>query len=157
MRKTDLWTGTILVVVAGIVLFWLLPSHTTPAQSELDLAPAFVPSLAVWTCLLLSVRLIWNGLSPEHYRSDHSDEEFGDEATGMGPLEIRNLAMWILVSVVTMVLLETVGFVVAGSTLLAVVMYYARLRNYLMLVSISLSVPLALYWIVWFGFTVELP
>ena len=157
MRVTNLVAGAVLGIGSAVALFWLIPNYTVPAQSALDLAPSFMPSVAMWVCLLLAGLLIKSGLPFGRHDQIHSDEEFGDEATGLGIRTLANFGLWVATSVVVMVLLQTLGFIVAGVSFLVAAMLYTRLQNYWLLALIAVGMPVALYWIVWFAFTIELP
>ncbi|MDP6345642.1 MAG: tripartite tricarboxylate transporter TctB family protein [Alphaproteobacteria bacterium] len=157
MRATDLMAGIVLGLAALLALIWLIPNYTAPAQSELDLAPGLIPSVAMWICLLLALLLVRKGLPFGRQGAAHEDEEFGAEASGIGRHEAVNVGLWALTAIVTMTLLHIAGFIVAGAVMLAAVMFYARQRNYWILVAIAAAMPIALYWLVWFAFTIELP
>ena len=57
MRRTHIWSSIVIGAVMMAFLFWIIPNNTSPPFSELDLAPSFIPSLAVTVTLLLAVLL----------------------------------------------------------------------------------------------------
>lgn len=156
VRRTNLAAGILLAALAFCALAWLIPANTQPAQSARDLAPAFMPTLAMSVCLGLSLLLAVRN-RPRGTARELEHEEFGAEASGIGRQELTNLALWLALVVLTMLLLHFAGFIPAGIVLLALSMWYVGLRRPLLLVPLCLGVPVALYWVVWFAFTIELP
>jgi len=157
MQATNLVAGVVLGIGAAGALFWLIPNYTAPPQSPLDLAPGFMPSVAMWVCLLLAALLIKSGLPFGRHDQVHADEEFGDEASGVGIATIANFGLWVATAVVLMLLMQTLGFLVAAISFLVAAMVYMRLQVYWLLATIAVGIPVALYWIIWFAFTIELP
>ena len=157
MRTTNFGSGIVVAALSLVALVWLIPNHTKPAQMATDLPPAFMPSVAVTTCLVLAVLLTVLNRPRGAVGDEAAHEEFGEEASGMGRAEFVNLALWLGLAALIMTLLQYAGFFVAGAVLLALAMLYVGLRRPVVLVPLVLGVPAALYWIVWFAFTVELP
>ena len=157
MRRTDLAAGALLAGLALFALAWFVPAHTTRAQSRLDLSPALIPSVAMAVVLAMALLLMWTRRPRRDAAADEEHEEFGGEASGIGRQELVNLAVWVAASVLTFVLLDTVGFIVAGAVLVAAAMWHARLRRPWLLAGLALGVPALLDRVVWVAFTVALP
>lgn len=155
-RRTDLASGLVLMLLAGLGLFWLVPSQTAPAQSPLDLPPGLMPSLALAVCLALAILLVARALRPVRGEPGRH-EEFGAEASGIGRRELFNLAGWIALSTATMLALPRLGFLFTGALLLAAVLIYARARPLWLVALLVPLVPLALQQVALHAFTTELP
>jgi hypothetical protein len=154
MRRTDLAAGAILAGLAVLALAWFIPARTAPAQSRLDLAPALLPSVAMAVVLAMALLLLW---TRRVARPEEEHEEFGDEASGIGRQELINLALCMAAAAVTYVLLDTLGFIVAGAVLVATAMWHARMRNPWLLAGLALAVPALLDRVAWYAFTISLP
>ena len=155
MRTTDRVTAVLLAALAVFALAWFIPTHTSPAQSRLDLAPALLPSIAMAVVGAMAVLLLWSRRRPAD--SGHTDEEYGDEASGIGRHELVNLGLCLAAGAVTYALMTAVGFVVAGALLAAAGMWHARLRNRWLLVGLAVGVPAVLDRVAWYAFTILLP
>ncbi len=156
MRATHIVSGAFLSVVALICLFWVIPATTSPPDSELDLAPAFIPMVAVITLLVLSIVL---GLTAYLKKADNTElhDEFGADASGMGREEFANLGLWVLAAAVSWLIMAYVGFEPAMTVFLGVVLYFIGLRNYWLIVGLALAVPIFLSQFVWFAFDTQMP
>ena len=139
-----------------IFLFYIIPNYTSAPDSELDLAPSFIPSLAVTVTLVLAIILgITASLLPK--KTDDLHEEFGEEASGMGWTEVKNLGLWLIVSIGAWLGTTYVGFEPAMTVFLAVGLIYAGTRNYWLIAIISITTPIILSRLAWYVFTTELP
>ena len=96
MRKTHISASLIISVLSLVFLLWLIPTQTSPPDSHLDLAPKFMPTLAITVCLGLAVLM---GLTAFFSRKKDGElhEEFGEEASGMGWPEFQKLDLDICV------------------------------------------------------------
>ena len=139
-----------------VFLFLIIPHYTYPPDSALDLAPSFIPSLAVVVTLLLAVLLGIMGLLSRK-TDDDLHEEFGEEASGVGLQEFKNLGLWILVSICAWFGTKFIGFEPTMAMLLAAGLYFAGLRNYNLMVVIALTIPIVLSEGAWYVFVSELP
>jgi len=156
LRQTHIWSGVVIGAIMLVFLLWIIPNYTYPPDSELDLAPSFIPSLAVTVTLLLSILLVVTALLTKK-RDDGGHEEFGDETTGMGWQEFKNLGLWILVSMGAWFGTVHVGFEPAMTVFLAIGLFYAGLRKYWLLAIIAIATPIILSQFAWHIFTSELP
>ena len=139
-----------------VFLVLIIPHYTYPPDSELDLAPSFIPSLAVVVTLLLAVLLGIMGLL-SHKTDDDLHEEFGEEASGVGLQEFKNFGLWILVSIGAWFGTKFIGFEPTMAMLLAAGLYFAGLRNYRLMVVIAITIPIVLSEGAWYVFVSELP
>lgn len=156
MRQTHIWSSVVISVIMLAFLFWIIPNNTSPPDSDLDLAPSFIPSLAVTVTLLLAVLLGVTALLTRK-REEGLHEEFGEEASGMGWAEFKNLGLWILVSIGAWFGTVHVGFEPAMTVFLAIGLIYAGMRNYWLTAIIAIATPIILSQAAWHIFTTELP
>lgn len=157
MRTTHIWSGAVLALLSVYCLVWLIPENTAPAQSDLDLSPALIPSIATGLCLVLSAVLVYRALSADRTETALLDEEFGEEATGVDPAVLGNLAIWIAVSCAVLAIMEWVGFEPALALFLAAAMLFVGARRYWAIALIAVAAPVALSQLVFHVFTTELP
>lgn len=160
MRTTHLWSGVLLVLASLYCLFWLIPDNTYPPDSELDLSPSLVPSIAIATCLLLAavmaVQAMRGGRSVAS-GEDPLDEEFGSEATGADRHVLLNLLIWVGVACASWFLIEHVGFEPAMALFLVATMLFVGARNPWTIASVSLVTPIVLSLAAYQFFNTELP
>ncbi len=160
MRTTHIWSGVLLALASLYCLFWLIPGNTSPAESELDLSPALVPSIAVGACLILALvmaaQALYGGRKIEA-GEDHLDEEFGSEATGADRHVLLNLLIWALVACACWYLVEYVGFEPAMTLFLVATMLFVGARNPWSIALVSLATPVVLSQAAYQFFNTELP
>ena len=141
-------------------LFWLIPDNTAPAESELDLSPALVPSIAIGACLILAlvmaVQAVYGGRRVEG-GEDHLDEEFGEDATGASAHVLLNLLIWSAVACGCWFLIEHVGFEPAMALFMAATMLFVGARNPWTIALVSLATPVVLSQAAYQFFNTELP
>lgn len=157
MRRTDIGAGVILFVAAALALLWLIPAHTFPAQSESNLAPAFMPSVALTIVLGLALLLVASRLGGSAAGEGQPHEEFGTESRGFGRAEARELALWAGAAVVTMLILKYVGFIAAGVLLLVATMLFMGERRLWVVGATALATPTIISIVAWHAFTVQMP
>ena len=157
MRRTHIWSGGLLALVSAWCLVWLIPESTAPAQSELDLSPALIPSIAVGICLVLSLVMMVRALRADAAEAADLDEEFGEDASGVDPAVLANLLIWAGASVATYLFMDFVGFEPAMSLFLAATMLFVGVRRYWEIALVAIVAPIALSQLVFHVFTTELP
>ena len=151
-----MWSGTVISGVMLVFLFWIIPNFTSPPDSELDLAPSFIPSLAVTVTLLLAILLAVTAFFSSS-TNDALHEEFGEEASGIGLAEFKNLGLWTLVSIGAWFGTVHVGFEPALTVCLALGLVFSGMRNYWLTALIAIATPIILSQLAWYIFTTELP
>jgi hypothetical protein len=156
MRLTHLYSAVIIGGLSFLGLVWIIPSQTAPPESPLDLPPAFMPMLMVTICLLLSIVL---GVGALRQQGDDTkpNEEFGEDATGIGRTELLNFALWAGVATMTWMLLRFVGFEPAMTVFLLVVLTFAGVRQIWLIACVALIVPIALAQFTWYALTIQVP
>ena len=93
-RRTDIISGLVLAALSLFLLVWLIPANTSPPQSENNLSPAFLPTVAAIVMLVLASLLALVSWATERAEGDRPHEEFGDEARGIGLAEAADIAVW---------------------------------------------------------------
>lgn len=159
MKKTNLWSAAFLIVFSLVLLGWVIPNYTSAPQSNLDVRPSFIPNVAVGAILLLSFLMLYNSLKrvkagPEDVMDD---EEFGDEASGLGIEELLNFGLWIITSTVAVILIDILGYSVVSALFLIGMMSYAGQRNWIILFLVGIIVPVSIWQITWHAFSIQLP
>jgi len=156
MKSTHIGSGVVLTVVGLICLFWVIPATTSPPDSPLDLAPAFIPMLSVWIFTILSIVL---GLKAVWQREDGKElhEEFGADATGIGFKEFGEFILWAAAAGVSWLIMVYVGFEPAMTLLIASILFYVGLRKYWILAATAILVPIVLSQFVWYVFETQMP
>ena len=160
MRATHIWSGVLLALASLWCLFWIIPDNTKPAESELDLAPALVPSIAIGACLVLALVMAVQAIGGSRRvedGEDHLDEEFGAEATGASGHVLLNLLIWAVVAGASWFLIEHVGFEPAMTLFLVATMLFVGARNPWTIALVSVATPVVLSLAAYQFFNTELP
>ena len=159
MKKSELWIAGVLVFFSLVCLVWVIPNYTSPPQSALGIRPSFIPNVAVGTMLFLSIFMLFQNL--RHRKSKQElvvdDEEFGDEASGLGVEELANLSLWIISSVIVVFLMGILGYIIVSSLFMICLMIYAGQRRPVILILVSIVTPVLIWQITWYAFTIQLP
>lgn len=157
LRTTNLVSSIIVVLGSILLLVWIIPTFTAPAQSPLDIPPARLPSIAVWTCLITAVIMGIAAWRSNGRDGQGDDEEFGDTAIGIGAEELLRIAILASLVVAVAVAMPLAGFEITMGTLLLAMMVFLRQRSYAMLAAVALIVPVGLAQLIWYVFSVEFP
>jgi len=157
LRTTNLVSSIVVAVGSVLLLAWLIPTYTAPAQSPLDIPPARLPSIAIWTCLITAMIMGIGAFRAKAGGGHTDDEEFGDTATGIGADELVRIAILIVLVAVIAVAMPLAGFEITMGILLVAMMVFLRQRNYAILAAVAVIVPVGLAQLIWHVFTVELP
>ncbi len=157
MRKTHIGTALFFIPVALICVFWLIPANTVPPTSADDISPRFVPTIAMAVIGFYSLILLireWRAPKPE---DGELDEEFGAEATGVDARVLLNTLILLVVSALTWLGMNYIGFEPTMTVLIAVVMYYVGARNWLTIGLCAVIAPIVLSLCTFHFFSTELP
>ena len=156
MRKTHIGSSVVISLIMLVFLLYLIPNYTSPPDSNLDLSPSFIPSLAVVVVLFLSIFLgVTTFLTKNNVGDLH--EEFGVEASGIGWLEIKNLGLWVVLSAVAWFGTTYIGFEPTMTVCLAIGLIFCGLRSHWLTALIAVLTPIILSQGAWLVFTTELP
>ena len=157
MRTTHLVSGVLMAALSLFCLLWLIPNHTLPPQSDLDLAPSFLPNIAMVTCLLTAVLLIAQAWRAPKNAATELHDEFGEEATGGDRGVMFNVITWWVAAALAGYLMSTIGFEVAMALLLAFGLRTLGVRSWPMLIALSLVTPMLLSLGTWYLLGVQVP
>jgi putative tricarboxylic transport membrane protein len=156
-RRTDILSGLVLAALSLFLLVWLIPANTSPPQSENNLSPAFLPTVAAIVMLVLATLLALVSWTTERADGDRPHEEFGEEARGIGLAEATDIAVWSAFSFAMMVGFLTIGFIPTAVPALALMMIYTGARGPVTIAAVAIAVPVAIQQVAWHAFTVQLP
>ena len=156
-RRTDIISGIAIAVVAVLLLVAVIPAYTSPPQSEGNLSPAFLPSVAAGIMLALALLLAASAFFKDVDTDDALHEEFGSEARGVGMRESLDIALWCAFSIAMMIGFEHIGFVATASPALVLIMLYAGQRSIPAIAVVAVGIPVLLHQISWHAFSVQLP
>lgn len=156
-RRTDIFSGLVLAIVALVLLFVIIPQHTSPPQSENNLSPAFMPSLAVVVMLAMACVIMLTAWLRAPGKKDELHEEFGEEAHGIGLTDLADVALWCGFAVALMVGFKTIGFLATSIPALALMMLYARQRSLVAIAIVAVAVPFVIQQIALHAFSVQFP
>lgn len=159
MKKTNLWCAAVLIVFSLALLCWVIPNYTSAPQSDLDVRPSFFPNVAVGAMLFLAGLMLYDSLirAKAERENEMDDEEFGDEASGLGREELVNLGLWTITSTVTVILMSILGYSIVAGLLLIGLMSYAGQRNWIILLLVGIIIPISIWQITWHAFSIQLP
>ena len=159
MKKSEFWTAGVLIFFSLVCLVWVIPNYTSPPQSELGVRPSFMPNVAVGTMLFLSILMLYQNF--KHRKSNQEpvadDEEFGDEASGLGIEELANLSLWAISSAIVVFLMGILGYMIVSSLFMVCLMIYAGQRRPVIMILVSIITPVLIWQITWYAFSIQLP
>ncbi|MEM7253719.1 MAG: tripartite tricarboxylate transporter TctB family protein [Pseudomonadota bacterium] len=157
MRDTHLRAAIVMGLLSIYCIVWFIPNNTEPPQSELDLAPSLMPTIAAVTILITAFALFVQAWRAPKSTGTDDDDEFGVEATGANLEVLVNFLLWCVSSAIAWLVMAYVGFEPAMTIFLAATMYFVGVRNHVVLWSVALLSPFVISRIAWYLFTTELP
>jgi ABC-type multidrug transport system fused ATPase/permease subunit len=159
MKKSELWTAGVLIFFSLVCLVWVIPNYTSPPQSELGVRPSFIPNVAVGTMLFLSILMLYQNFKrrKSNQKPVVDDEEFGDEASGLGIEELANISLWVISSAIVVFLMGILGYIIVSSLFMICLMIYAGQRSPVILILVSIVTPVLIWQITWYAFSIQLP
>ena len=157
MKRSDIGAGAVLALVMAWVLLWLIPTQTSPAQSETTMSPAMMPSIAAGLVLVLSLALLAGRVLFAATDGDEPHEEFGGETRGFGKGDAIEIAIWTTAAIVTLALMTHVSFIVASAVVLVAAMWWMGQRTIWALAAVALGVPVGISLVARYLFGVEMP
>jgi len=159
MKKTNLWSAAFLIAFSLVLIGWVIPNYTSAPQSDLDVRPSFIPNVAAGVILFLACLMLYNSLKRVKAEQEEviEDEEFGDEASGIGREELLNLVLWLITSAVAVILIGILGYSIVSGLFLIGLMWYAGQRNWIILILVGIIVPVSIWQLTWHAFSIQLP
>ena len=157
MRTTHLVSGILMIVVSLFCLIYLIPFHTHPPQSDLDLAPSFIPNIAMATCLLTAIMLTVQAFRTPQNSAVEMHDEFGEEATGGDKRVMLNAVIWWVAAAIAGSLMNVIGFELSMMLLLAFGLYALGVRKLPILLTVAIITPILLSLGTWYLLGVQVP
>ncbi len=145
--RTEIAAAFILMVAALFALFWLIPNHTEPARSELDISPAFFPMLAAGLVLALSSAMIVVRLARRVVTSVELP----------GPAILVEIAVWLGAGMAIWFALPAIGFIPTSVVVVTLGGLAIGYRTWWVLVLLAVSFSIIVDVGAWQVFTVDLP
>ena len=145
--RLDFVIGAIATVGALLVIFWLIPSQIEASAQAGQLSPRFFPRLSAGMVGLFGLALMVKNRRHAFTRTPHA---------GLRIL-IETLA-WAAWATVTLLLLSTLGFIVAGAlSCFAAMLLAGQRRRLVWCALISILLPIAIQQLAWHAFYIQLP
>ena len=145
--RLDFLIGTIAVMGALLAIFWLIPAQVEVTTKSGQLSARFFPSLSAGVVGLFGLGLMIRHRRHAFVRVPHA-----------GPRLLMETLLWALWATVTLVLLSTVGFIVASALSCFAAMLLAGQRRRLLWCAIaSILLPVAIQQLAWHAFYIQLP
>ena len=158
MPRLNIITGCVLILAGLVVIFWVIPFHIEPQEVDRYVnSPKFFSYVCAIVLTVLAIFLVFQNfyrISRQREMSQEESEE--NETLGFGWHETINLGIFIIGSAIYLFLMNIVGFVVSSILLLAVSMYFARVKK-LWLVITSVGIPILIQQLLWHAMMVSLP
>jgi hypothetical protein len=150
LRRSDLISGSLLVV-AGLVMIFIIVPQQINSSSDYGLDPAFFPLALLWLIAVMAVLLVATRLRQP---ADPSDQEPVFDRRNWGFIIGASLFL-----VLAFVAIKTLGFVIAGTVLVAMLMFALELRklNWVEMIGIAAIAPFTIHWLLYNIFNVQLP
>jgi len=158
MIKLNIITGGVLVIFGLLAFLWVIPNYIPDVEVEnIGLKSSFFPNVSVVFLVVLSVILMaTNFVKLKRIDSISEEESEENEILGFGRIEIINILIMILGTIIFILLMKFTGFVPASILLISIAMYLAGVRGYKLLL-ISIFFPFAIKEILWRTLEVMLP
>jgi hypothetical protein len=156
--------ANLLIVGFCLVMFiWAIPTYT-PKYPGYGASPRLVPNVAVGIMMamaglslvrLLLARFAGKTLPPaEHH---YPDEAQSTGFTQIGRINLRNLALFMIPSILLVVGIEDLGYVPVAFLFLMVLQYVIGNRKWLQMTVLAIAAVAVMYIIMRYGFGVPVP
>jgi len=157
MPRLNVITGCVLLFVGLATVFWLIPFHIASADViHYVNSPRFFPYISASVLIFLSLVLIGSNLYKICRNTDYENEESEEnEILGFGISESVNVLAFFIGSVTYIFLFQLTGFIVSSAALLAISMFFAKIRIYLIPI-IAIGLPFLIKQLLWHTLQVNL-
>ena len=145
--RTEIAAALVLMGAAVFALLWLIPNHTEPARSELDISPAFFPMLAAGLVLVLSLAMIVVRLTRQIVASVELS----------GPAILGEVAIWGGAGLAIWFALPALGFIPTSILVVVLGGFAAGYRMWWLLAALAVVFSVIVDIGAWQIFTVDLP
>ena len=150
MRRSDLISGSLIVLSGLLMIFVIVPTQINTA-GDYGLDPAFFPLMVLWLLVIMGVVLVASRM-----RQPADPPEAEPVLDRWNWRFIAGASIFLLVGFIA---IDRLGFIVAGTMMIAVLMFFIELRhlNWLEVVGVSLIAPFVIYYVLYHLFSVQLP
>lgn len=150
MRRSDLVSGS-LIVIAGLVMIFIIVPIQINSAGDYGLDPAFFPLALLWLIVIMGALLVATRLPqpPDPPDSepalDRRDWQF---IVGAG-----------IFLTLAFIAIDQLGFVIAGIGIVAFLMVVVELRHlrWVEVIGVSVIAPFVIYYLLYHLFSVQLP
>ena len=146
----DLISGVVLTLLAIWALTWLIPNNMDMTAGSYDVAPSFIPNVAAWTVLVLSLGLIASSFRRWRRQAGQADD--GPQWRILG-----DTMGWLIACALIYAGFRWLGFLVTGPVVLVLGLLFAGQRSWKVIITMAVLLPLILDVASWQVFTVHLP
>lgn len=149
MRNTLLISYLTLAALAAALIVWAIPAYT-PQYSGYGMPPAVLPYILAGLLLVCSLICAFNTWRLMKAAPDDTPS----------PLPLKrwvHLAMYSVVLLLAMPLMEKAGFFIGSVVVLAVLQWLAGQRNWIVLISVAVGIGGGTWAILWYGLQAPLP
>ena len=150
MRRSDLISGTLIVVFGLVMIFIIVPVQIS-SSGEYGLDPAFFPVTLLWLLVAMGVLLVATRVP-----QSSDPPEAGPMLDRWSWLFITGVTAFLVLGFIA---IQTLGFVIAGVIMIAALMMVIELRHlrWFELIGVSLLSPFVIYYLLYHVFSVQLP
>jgi len=150
LRRSDIISGSLLALAGLLMIFVIVPQQIA-SSSDYGLDPAFFPLAVLWLVVAMAALL---AVTRIRQPADPPDEA--------PVLDRRNWAFIVgagVFLVLAFLAIKTLGFVIAGTLMVAILMFALEFRrfNWIEVIGISLIAPFTINWLLYNIFSVQLP
>lgn len=158
MSRLNIITGCVLTIAGLVVIFWVIPFHIEPQEVDRYVnSPKFFSYVCATVLTVLAILLVFQNFFRIRRSKEVTQEESEENETlGFGWHETINLGIFTIGSAAYLFLMDIAGFVISSILLLAVSMYFARVKK-LWLVITSVGIPILIQQLLWHTMMVSLP
>ena len=157
MRRLDLISSAVIIILAGFALLWLIPTHVPSRHDPGDLPPSLVPFLSA---VVLGVTGLLLGISAWRKRKIPADGTKMNEAAetmGFGRKELGNLLLLSAAAGGYWLLMKLAGFEAASGALIAAGMWYGGMRKLWVVGVSAVAMPVLVSQVCWHALNIQLP
>ena len=150
MRRSDIISGSLLVLAGLLMIFVIVPQQIA-SSSDYGLDPAFFPLTLLWLIIAMAVLLVVTRIRQP---PDPPEKEPVLDRRNWG--FIVGATVFLLVGFIA---IEKLGFVIAGTLMIAILMFILELRglNWIEVIGIAAIAPFTIFWLLYHVFSVQLP
>lgn len=138
-------------MLAGLLMIFVIVPQQIASSSDYGLDPAFFPLALLWLIVAMAVLLVVTRIQQP---PDPPEEEPVLDRWNWG--FIVGASLFFLLGFIA---IEQLGFVIAGTLMIAVLMFALELRglNWIEVIGIAAIAPFSIYWLLYHVFSVQLP